>query len=202
MIGMNPYNFNSDQSKGSANLFLLLQYVIALNDLHNFWMPVEQYKSLFQEEFLDLRLPVDAEIDCVHPLPNTVIHMNLQQYMKARERIDIWQYRDFPETRDEYIKILDDYLTLCENNNVRPIMFLPPFTVGYKKHFNKKMLNEFYYLIHEAQKKHSSAIFLDGWQISFPDIDFWDTDHLNIQGAAKFSTILNNLIEELERMKN
>ena len=75
-------------------------------------------------------------------------------------------------------------------------MFTAPKTDCYKKYFYKKMLDEFYYLIGEAQRKHRGAIFLDGWKLpGFSDADFYDVGHLNINGAAKFSTILNNVIE-------
>ena len=70
---------------------------------------------------------------------------------------------------------------------------------GYIKHFSKQKIDEFYYLVCEAQKKHLSTVFIDGWKIQvFSDEDFGDVDHLNFQGAAKFSTILNNIIENIE----
>ena len=76
-------------------------------------------------------------------------------------------------------------------------MFFPPLTQGYMKHFNRQILDEFYYLVREAQKKHPSALFLDGWKNSpFTDLDFMDEIHMNLQGAAKFSTMLNNAIEK------
>ena len=198
---MTPCSFHNDQSKRSYWLHCLLQYAIAFNDLHHFWLPIEQYKSIFQEQFFNFKAPIESEIDCVRALDNTVQHIGFEQRILEREMMDVWKERNFPETKKENVKILDDYLTLCENNNIRPIIFTAPVTQGYIKHFNKKLREEFLYLISEAQKKHSSAIFFDGWEIPFPDTDFYNTDHFNIQGAAKFSAIFNNLIEEIERKK-
>ena len=145
-------------------------------------------------------MSIESEMNCITPLSDKVQHMSFYSRFNARERIDVWKDRDFPETFKENVKILDDYLTLCEDTNVRPIMFLPPMTYGYMKYFSRKKLDEFYYLVREAQKKHSSAVFFDGWKLPFfPDNDFFDVDHMNIQGAAKFSTILNDFIEGLER---
>ena len=198
-MGLGPYSFHYDQSKGSNEVFRLLQYVIAFNDLHNFWLPVEEFKKIFRAEYLNYRLPCDVPMNCVRPLPTTVNLMTAEIRMNARDRIDIWKGRRFPETKIEYEKILDDYLTLCEKNNVRPIMFLPPVTEGYRKHFDKQLLDEFYCSVRDAQKKHPASGFFDGWNLlQFPDSDFWDTDHLNINGAAKFSSILNDVIENLK----
>lgn len=199
LIGLAPYCFHHDVSKGSNEIFILLQYAIALNDLHNFWLPIEQYKSVFSEEYWNFRPPLESEMDCVRPLEKIAVeNIGVHQRIIERERIDIWKDRKFPETRKEYVKILDDYLTLCEKNNILPIMFTVPVTKGYKKYFSKQILDEFYYLIREISKKHSSAFFFDGWSLpSFPDTDFFDTDHLNIQGAVKFSTIFNEFIENL-----
>ena len=93
----------------------------------------------------------------------------------------------------------NDYLTLCEENKIRPIMFLPPTTNCYKKYFNRQMLDEFYYLVGRACRKHTGAIFIDGWKLQgLTDADFYDVDHLNIQGAAKFSEFLNRCIEQID----
>ena len=90
-------------------------------------------------------------------------------------------------------------MTLCEENHIRPIMFLSSMLKGYVEHFNKLLLDEFYYLVREAQKKNPGAIFVDAWnsQNIFSDSDFCDIDHMNAAGAAKFSTIFNNIIEGL-----
>ncbi len=113
----------------------------------------------------------------------------------------MWAARRFPETRAENIKIFDDYLTLCDKNNVRPIIFLPPVSIGYAKYFSKQMIDELRYLVMTAINKHSEAIFFDGWNLlkHFSDEDFADVDHLNFQGATKFSAIFDSLIEELEK---
>ncbi|MBQ7476848.1 MAG: hypothetical protein IJT06_05585 [Selenomonadaceae bacterium] len=201
LIGLGPYSFQFDQSRGSNEIFRLLQYVIAFNDLHNFWLPVEEYRKIFRVEYLSYKFPYDSQMTCVRPLPARVNLMTPDIRIGARERIEIWKDRRFPETKIEYTKILDDYLTLCEKNNIRPIMFLPPVTEGYMKYFDKQLLDEFYCSVHDAQKKHPAAIFLDGWKLpTFPDSDFWDTDHLNINGAAKFSAMFNSMIENFERM--
>lgn len=199
MICLAPYSLHYDESKTISQNCRILQYVIALNDVHNFWLPIEKYKSLLRDDYLNFKLPLENEMNSVTPLSTEVHHISLAGRLAARERIDVWKDRYFPETLKENVKILDDYLTLCEENNVRPIIFTAPMTYGYMKYFNKKKLDEFHYIIADALKKHSAAVFFDGWRLPiFSDENFWDVDHMNIQGAAKFSMILNDFIEKLE----
>ena len=181
----------------------MLQYLIALNDMHNFWMPAEQYKNLFREEFLNTRLSLE-NIDLnnlFYQKAATVKFMDFNARVNLRKRIDIWEkHKDYPETVKENVRVLDDYLTLCEKNNVRPIMFLPPLTETYIRYFNKEKLQEFYHLVSQLQKKHSSSVFFDGWKLEgFSDDYFTDADHMNLNYSAKFSEILNNFIEQLEK---
>ncbi|MBR3747104.1 MAG: hypothetical protein IKN27_09120 [Selenomonadaceae bacterium] len=199
LIGLAPYSFHYDQSKFCSGSFRLLQYAMAFRDLHNFFMSVEDYCKIFREEYLSFKLPLIEQFDVTGVHSDNILRlMTFNQKLGARERIDKWANRNYPETRDENVQILDGYLTLCEQNRIRPIMFLPPVTEGYKKHFIKPMLDEFYYFVRQACKKHPSAIFIDSWKLQgLSDADFWDVDHLNIQGAAKFSIFLNDFIERL-----
>lgn len=175
---------------------------MAFKDLHNFSISVENYGKLFREEFFKMNLPLkNFDRMYLDITPSITLSMNFTKRTAARKRTEIWAERYFPETLAENVKILDDYLTLCIEKNVKPIMFLPPVSEGYAKYFNKKMLDEFYYLVREAQKKNPDAIFVDSWNIQniFSDSDFCDIDHMNIAGAAKFSTLFNNFIEGLEK---
>ena len=201
LIGLGPYSFHWDLSKTSNGNFRVPQYLSAFNDLHNFWLPIEEYKKIFRSEYLNYKMPYDARgMNCVADVGNTLQHIERKIRINARKSVDLWKNKSYPETRKENIKIFDEYLTLCDKNNVRPIIFLPPLSDVYKKHFNRKIFEEFYYFIGEAQRKHRGAIFLDGWKLpGFSDDDFSDNGHLNIQGAAKFSTILNGVIENLEK---
>ena len=200
LIGLAPYSFNFDESKTYGENFRLLQYCIALNDIHNFWLPIEEYRNLFNANYLSQKLNFEEnEIVSVTPVPTKISNINPGTQIYWRDRIDKWADRNFPETRAENIKILDDYLSLCEKNNLIPIVFLPPFTEAYMKNFSHQKLDEFHHLVKEILKNHSKAVFIDGWKFKgFSDEDFLDVDHMNIQGAAKFSAILNNVIEQIE----
>lgn len=201
LIGLAPYSFHYDLSNTFGYRYIILQYLIALNDLHNFFIPIDTYKKFFNENYLATKIPLEY-LNPNNPydtISQQIQFISQKVRLNARNTIDGWATKDYPRTRDENVKILDDYLMLCEANNIRPIMFLPPMTEGYMKHFNKQKLDEFYYLTEQACKKHSSAVFVDGWELQgLNDTDFYDVYHLNIKGAAKFSAYLNNIIEQLD----
>ena len=201
LISLAPYSFHYDLSNAFGYRYLLIQYLIALNDLHNFFIPIDTYRKFFRKEYLATRIPLKY-LNPNNPydvIPQQIRYMSSVSRLTARNTIDGWAKKNYPETRDENVKILDDYLTLCEENHIRPIIFLPPMTEGYKKHFHKYKINEFYYLVEQACKRHPSTVFIDGWKITgLQDTDFYDVFHLNIQGAAKFSSFLNGIIEQLD----
>ena len=200
LIGLAAYSFHYDLSK-SANLqFLMLHYLIAFNDLHNFPMPVELYRKFLSEEYLSLKMPLES-FDLNNPFhtKQPLCFMTPQAKFSILQKNDGGKGKDFQETRDENIKILDEYLTLCEENSIFPIIFLMPLSQGYMKYYNKWRLDELRYLVEKACIKHSSAIFVDAWRIDvFTDEDFYDYGHMNLLGAAKFSAFLNRVIESLD----
>ena len=199
LIGLAPYSFHYDLSKTINNSFSLLFYLIAFDDLHNFHVPADVYKKFFRTKYLSKRLSLES-VDVTVPFgsKNSLTFMMPKHRLANREIADEWSEKNYPETRAENVKILDEYLTLCEETNIRPIMILSPLSEGYRKHFSKQKLNEFYYLVEQACKKHTSAIFIDGWKLQgVIDADFRDYGHMNTQGAAKFSAFLNDFIESL-----
>ena len=201
LIGFAPYSFHYDESRTYKYRQRLFQYLIAFNDLHNFAINAAECRKMFQEKFLNLRLKLDSfNVNDVFGTRSSLKMMNWSTRLIARNTVDAWTNKNYPETVKENVQILEDYLTLCEKNNVRPIMFLPPLSKAYVQYFSRQKLDEFHYLIREAQKKHSSALFLDGWKLeNFSDKDFYDVGHLNLNGAAKFSAIFNDFIENLEK---
>ena len=177
----------------------MLKYLIALNDLHNFDMPMEKYRSLLRNEYCSFKIPVESLN--IKTFGSSETFIDVKKLIDARSEIDSWHGKFFPKTRDENIEILGSYLTLCEEKQVRPIMFLPPMTEGYVKYFDKKMLDEFYFLVKESVKKHPLAIFVDGWKIKgFTNSDFRDVTHLNRNGALKFSALLNDMILKIDKI--
>lgn len=174
----------------------MLPYFITFNNVHNFPIPVDVYKKFLRADWLTQK-PSIAKINLNGVKSLKVMN---EKTIASDKGIRSWNEKYYPVTRDENIKILDDYLTLCEENNIRPIMFMAPLTEKYVKVFYKPLFDEFYVLVEQTRRKHPSAVFIDGckWQGVTYD-DFYDHQHLNVHGAAKFSAYLNEFIEQLEK---
>ena len=201
LIGLAPSTFHYDESKGRSDAWRIMSYLMAFDDVHNFWLKSEKYKKLFNEDFLQAETNIE-NFDLNNPVGDKLpMHtMNFYSKLSALERSEAWNKKNFHKTVNENKKIFDDYLTLCEKNNIRPIVFLPPVSECYRKYFNREKLAEFYKIIQQANKKHSTMFFVDGWNINgVSDEDFGDVDHINLLGAAKFSQLLNSVIEQLEQ---
>lgn len=199
LIGLTPYSFHYDISQTFGYRQLLLQYFIAFNDLHNFLVPRDVYKKFLREEYLAKRLPA-ALSNPNRPYGTGAVMFNVMDQKAIDGNTNTWAKKFYPETRDENVKILDDYLTLCEENNVRPIMFRAIVSEKFMANFNKDLLDEFPVLVEQACQKHPGALFFDGWEMQdFTYADFRDHEHVNIHGAAKFSAHLNDFIEQLEK---
>lgn len=199
LIGVSQNSFHYDLSKASNLKFLMLHYLITFNDLHNFPMPTEVYREFFRAEYFSLKMPLEP-FDCNNPfyMKRPLCFMTPQVKFSILKKGDSGAGKDFPETRAENIKIFDDYLTLCEENFIRPIIFLMPLSEGYMKYYDKRRVDELRYLVMQACGKHSSAIFIDSWRLDFfTDEDFYDYGHMNIRGAAKFSALMNEIVESL-----
>lgn len=198
LIGLAPYIFHYDLSSTQYVQVAILRQFIAFKDLHNFSMSTDVYEKFFRKEWLNKKLPLES-VD-----PNNLLEAKVNRSMTKEEiasniAISPWAGKSYPETRNENIKILDDYLTLCEENNIRPVMFTMPVTEKHMGAFNKQMLAEFYVLVGQALSKHPAARFFDGYNLQgFTYADFFDHTHLNAHGAAKFSIHLNDFIEQLD----
>jgi len=195
LIGLTPYSFHYELLRIFRYRCIFLPYFIALNDLHNFTVSADDYKNFFNKEYLTKKLPLST-LNVATPYVALSAKVIDQKTLDAG--VNPFR-RFFPETRDENVKILDDYLTLCEENNIRPIMFMTPVTEIFMNLFKNQMMKEFRDFVEQACQKHPSAKFVDGWKLnSIIQTDFFDCEHLNIHGAAKFSAHLNDIIEQLD----
>ena len=189
---------------------LILRYFIPFKDVHNFFVPANVYEKFFRKEWLEKKIPLEP-MNLNNPLECKSKWRMTKENINSNTGINHWSRKYYPKTRDENIKILDDYLTLCEENNICPIMFTVPVTEKYKSAFNSQLLKdytttfngqlfeEFHAIVKRTLSKHPTARFFDGWKLQgFTYEDFRDHPHLNIYGAAKFSTYLNDFIEQLD----
>ena len=196
LIGLTPYSFHYDLSKTKALSWKgrMLPYFIVFGDLHHFPVSADVYRQFFREDWLTK--DVSQENVNINGLKSRKV---ISENVILNGKTNHWIGKYYPETREENIKLLDDYLTLCEENHIRPVMFLSPVSEKYMANFNPRLIEEFYLLVAQAVQKHKRAVFVDGWKLNLTAYaDFYDHAHMNVHGAAKFSSHMNQVIEKLE----
>ena len=201
LIGLAPYSFSYDASRVVMESWRLLQWFLYFRDLHNYHMSAENYASLFRKEYLDGGYVTPAPIELGNVYMNKAFNKtSAQTRFEYRQSAETWSKKYYPKTVAENKQILHDYLTLCEEHEIKPILFLPAMPRGYMETYPRNRLDEFHTILREIMSRHSTAVFFDGWQIrGLTDDDFADTTHLNVMGGAKFSHLLNRFVMQFER---
>lgn len=103
--------------------------------------------------------------------------------------------KDYPQTVKENTQIFKEYLELLKEHNIKPIVVVSPASKYYTEHFSKRIEDEFHSIISDVKKEYDFQ-YIDYFRSDmFEDMDFWDVSHLDLQGAEKFTKILNETIE-------
>lgn len=91
--------------------------------------------------------------------------------------------------------ILEHMINLAKQRNIRILFYTPPAYKTYIEHLNAKQLNQTTNLMANLASDNNNVTYInllkDG---SFKLSDFYDPDHLNIDGAKKFSLMLDRFI--------
>ncbi len=103
------------------------------------------------------------------------------------------------ELRVEIVKDLKHFIEILKENNVTPILFNSPTYSQYNKELDEKMYEENEKIIKQIADDYN----IEYWSFMnselFSKSDFNNPDHLNTQGALKFSQILNDSIKQLKK---
>lgn len=89
----------------------------------------------------------------------------------------------------ENIAVLQEFIEMLMENNIKPILVVPPFTDAYNKHVDVHMKERFYEMIAMISKEKMEFLDFNAEEY-FEDNDFIDSDHLNGKGAYKMSVLL------------
>lgn len=106
---------------------------------------------------------------------------------------------DKSDEKEEILADLDDFINILLKTNVVPIIITAPTFLGYNQHLNELHINTNI----EAGKQLADKYGIEYWDFYnstlFHIDDFYDMEHLNREGALKFSTMLNDSINKIER---
>ncbi len=110
--------------------------------------------------------------------------------LKAENHQSLYNRDLINENMTYYQKIIT--LLLARKKNI--VLITPPYSKAYRSSFNSSYLNEFYTLITQLKKQFPQIEYYDFSNWKLTDDCFWDSDHLNITGAEKFSKHLDSLL--------
>lgn len=103
-----------------------------------------------------------------------------------------------PKNLKNNLKIIDLFITFARNNNCKLYFYTAPVTQKYFELLSQKQLDQTHFEI--GKLVDNKTIFYKDFMAepNFVDADFYDADHLNPKGAAKFSKIINQEINSLQ----
>ena len=100
--------------------------------------------------------------------------------------------------KNEIIKDLEDFIAFLKSRNITPILFAAPTFKEYNVFLDSNVLQQNESDIYLLCKKYS----IDYWDYShdnsFEKQAFFDCDHLNKDGAVRFSKMLNKRLNDLK----
>ena len=96
LIGLGPISFHFDLSRTFALRCRILPYVIALNNLHNFPLPIDVYKKFFRKEWLTNK-PFIQRVNMNGPKLKSV----MDNPLSTSRGILPCNKKYYPKTRDE-----------------------------------------------------------------------------------------------------
>lgn len=106
------------------------------------------------------------------------------------ERVRSHNFHDWPSTHRN-VAALHRIANWCLHHHVTLYLLMPPVTPSYTKKANKWQLDYVDSVALGCQQRYGAIIANYACDSRFSDLDFFDTDHLNDQGATKFSNILS-----------
>ncbi len=103
--------------------------------------------------------------------------------------------------KDEILSDVEDFIRKLKNKNIIPILITTPCYSLYVNMFNKIQLEKNDAEVTNLAKKYDIRYWND-LNLPLPTTYFFNSDHLNTEGAKNYSAILNGRIENLRNQIN
>ena len=100
------------------------------------------------------------------------------------------------EDFDSSLMVLKQTINLLIDNNIKPILFSSPVHKDELLKYNYEILMRNKKVLEEIQNDFNIQ-YWDFMKLEFDDNDYYNQNHLNINGASKFSKILDEKINQL-----
>lgn len=130
-------------------------------------------------------------------LANGIIWQNLseeEKHVYAQKRAaDHNRLRKHFESRKENGKIVQQMTKYLQENGIKPIFTIFPFTRFYNYYIDEEYKKDIFSLL-DSLPYEVEFLDMNDYLDIFDDDDFLDTDHLNLTGVRKASKLLNDFI--------
>ena len=191
LIGLAPYSLRYDNAKSFSVCPRNLQYMLALN------LPARNRHdklllALVSDNVKNFFANVRAEqADLNYSRTKT----NNNRELPAKAVID-WEAelknltkKLFPDTVEDNMQILKDYIKLCLDNGAKPVGVVLPFAPIMRQNFSKELLTLFRLAIRQLEESYEFMC-VDLFDLNLGYDCFYNMAHLNLRGAAISSALL------------
>ncbi len=96
------------------------------------------------------------------------------------------------------VAYLKDMTELCERNEVQLYLFSPPMHKLYMENVTQSRYEDMVRIATEFSAEYDVPYFNDTYLDIFPDSEFYDANHLNVDGAERWTRLVNDRILEVE----
>jgi hypothetical protein len=99
------------------------------------------------------------------------------------------------KTRHQVLNDLEQFVKELKEKGIVPIFFATPTFISYNLYLNKRLIKQNYTDIHKLTSKYNLEYWDFSNSVGFEKVDFFNCDHLNKNGARKFSKMLNEKLD-------
>lgn len=121
--------------------------------------------------------------------------------LRYKKRANSFKEDTIKSERLDVIEDLNSFIEFLKDKNIEPILFSSPTYWEYNEYLDKKQINRNLEDIHKICKKYKIQYWRYNEDIRFSKEDFYNQDHLNKNGAAKFSAILNDRLKMYDKAR-
>lgn len=196
IIGVAPFSIHYDLSNSVNNAYRMMLYYPIIKTLHHLCIKEVEIKEIFNDvyfksfEMFNSELTFKQRLTCASCNKNIAI----DDYLAFRNNLSFWDNKYYPNTAIENKKILNDYVEYCMVKGIQPNLVIFPVSSCYNNFFSKKKFQEVREYCHYLANKYNINFYDLSDDKHFNDSDFFDVEHLNINGAQKVSNLLSEII--------
>ncbi|MBQ4403068.1 MAG: CDP-glycerol glycerophosphotransferase family protein [Selenomonadaceae bacterium] len=192
LIGLAPYSFRYTNEKAFSVCSRNLQYTLALESsgketLHDILLKTLVNNAIKNHFFTTSAQQADLNFDtlknsCNRELPAKAVVAWEDELKNLTKKI-------FPQTVEENIQVLTDYIKLCLDNGAKPVGVVFPFAPAMRKNYDAQLLNSFRAVINQLEQNYDFTC-VDMFDLNLGYDCFYNMAHLNLKGAALASSVL------------